>query len=143
MASIAELLASSEPERDTVEVILGGEPVTFEFTKIDGDRWAELAAKYPPRPGNPTDLRIGGYNIDQVVKEAAKINGQRVDVEPHENPTPEQWDAIFEALSGHGVKDIRDVVWTLNEYGPAQQLEAAKKARSTGGNGTNSPSPSQ
>jgi hypothetical protein len=143
MASIAELLGNAEPEKDTVDVLLHGELVTFEFAKIDGDRWAELAAKFPPRPGNPTDLRVGGYNIDLVVKEAAKINGARVDVDPHEKPSPQQWDAIFEKLDGHGVKEIRDVVWTLNEYGPAQRLEAAKKARSTGGNGTTSPSVSE
>jgi len=142
MATIAELLGKAEPETDTVDVLLHGELVTFEFAKIDGDRWAELVAKFPPRNGNPMDLKIGGYNIDLVVKEAAKINGTRVDG-VREKPSPQQWDAIFEVLSGHDVKLIRDVVWTLNEYGPAQRLEAAKKARSTGGNGTSSPSGSE
>lgn len=143
MVSLAELLgAQDEPETDDVDVLLSGDVVTFRFAKIDGDRWAELCGKFPPRPENTLDLAVGGYNIDMVVNAAVKINGQRVDGESVEAPTPEQWDMLLTRLSGSDVKRIRDSVWNLNEFGPAQRLEAAKKARSTAATDTSLPSDS-
>lgn len=144
MTTLAELLgAQSEPETDEVDVLLNGEAVTFRFTKIDGDRWAELCGKFPPRPENTLDLAVGGYNIDMVVNAAVKINGTRVDGGMLETPSREQWDRILTILSGSDVKKIRDSVWNLNEFGPAQRLEAAKKARNTPVTGTGSLSDSE
>jgi hypothetical protein len=144
MVSITELLsAAAAPETDDVDVLLADQVVTFRFTKLDGDRWAELCGKFPPRPGNTLDLAVDGYNIDAVVNAAVKINGVRIDGDRVESIAEGQWDMILTALSGSDVKNIRDVIWNLNEGGPMYRLEAAKKALTTLGNGTSSPSDSE
>ncbi len=35
---------------------------------------------------------------------------------------------LFRALSGHDFKRVTDAIWSLNEYGPQQQIEAAGKS---------------
>lgn len=145
MASLDELL-SAEPDLDdvteTVNVMLGGQLVDFRFTKLDGDRWAELCGKHLPRPMNALD-QIFQCNVDMVVNDAVKINGVRVDAGTVEAPSDGQWNMILSALSGADVKKIRDAIWWLNQIGPEQRLEAAKKALSTAGNDTSSPSDSE
>jgi hypothetical protein len=74
------------------------------------------------------DLGAGGYNLDEVAKAAAKINGVRVTDDGEEPISEDEWEQLFTSLSGHDVKRIRDAIWLLNEYGPAQGLALAKKA---------------
>lgn len=120
---VDDLRAQIQDLRDNADSVL-----TFRFRKLDGYTYAGLCAKYPPRLDVSADLGAGGYNIDEVCKAAAKANGVRIDGDVEEKPSEAEWDDLFVQLSGHDVKRIRDAIWMLNEYGPAQQLELAKKA---------------
>lgn len=107
--------------------------VTFEFERLPGDLWNDLTATNPVRSDSIVDLSYG-YNLDAVVKKAAKaargghsFAWQVADGKPVVL-TAEQWDEIFGMLSGHDASAVRDAVWNLNEWGPAQALAEAKKA---------------
>jgi len=107
--------------------------VTFEFERLPGDFWNYLTATNPVRPDSIIDLSYG-YNLDAVVQKAAKAErgghsfAWQVDDGKPVVLTGEQWDDVFGMLSGHDASAIRDAVWNLNEWGPAQALAEAKKA---------------
>jgi hypothetical protein len=68
-----------------------------------------------------------GYNYDAVTENATRVSGARVDGDEEHPITTEQWDRLFKILAGHDVEQIRDAVWTLNEYEPSQHIEALVK----------------
>lgn len=100
--------------------------VTLKFTRLDGQRWALLTSANPMRIDVALD-RSYGYNYDAVTEAATRISGVRVDDEGEHELTAEQWGRLQRVLSGHDVQVIRDAVWTLNEYEPAQHVEALVK----------------
>lgn len=120
---VGELQDQIRELREGADLVL-----TFRFRRMDGYDYAALCAKYPPRLDVQADLGAGGYNIDEVARAAAKASGVRLTDEGEEKPTPKEWDEIYGHLSGHDVKEIRDAIWSLNEFGPAQDLALAKKA---------------
>lgn len=120
---VSALKAQIDELKNSASVVL-----TFRFRRMDGFDYAALCAKHPPRLDVSADLGAGGYNIDAVARAAAKASGVRLVDDTEETLSDDEWDGIFESLSGHDVKNIRDAIWSLNEYGPAQQLELAKKA---------------
>lgn len=122
---VEELKAQITELRASADMVL-----TFRFRRMNGYDWAALCAKHPPRLDVSADLGVGGYNLDAVVREAVKVSGVRLDGENEETLTSEEWDETYTRLAGHDVKRIKDAVWLLNEFGPAQQLASAKKARS-------------
>ena len=122
---VSELRDQIKALRESADIVL-----TFRFRRMDGYEYAALCAKYPPRLDVSADLGAGGYNIDEVARAAAKASGVRVLDGKEEPVAADEWDDLFNALSGHDVKQIRDTIWSLNEYGPAQQLALAKKALS-------------
>lgn len=100
--------------------------VDLRFTRMPGDEWAELTSAYPMRADVALD-RHYGYNFDAVSTLAARRSGVILTDEGEQLATPEQWARMFRILSGHDVEKIRDVVWTLNEYGPQQHIQALVK----------------
>lgn len=100
--------------------------VTLKFGRLPGAEWALLTTAYPMRMDVALD-RHYGYNYDAVSEKAAQKSGVRVDGDAETPLTAEQWERLFKVLSGHDVQQIRDTVWTLNEYEPAQHLEALVK----------------
>lgn len=95
--------------------------VVLRFTRLDGSKWAELTSLHPVRVGVQIDMHYG-YNYDAVCGAAAAESGVRVEGDDEVPMTPEQWVKLLEVLSGNEVQAIRDVVWGLNEYEPAQRL---------------------
>jgi hypothetical protein len=107
--------------------------IELEFERLPGDMWTDLTARHPARADSVIDLTYG-YNLDAVVKAAAKAErgghsfAWRLDAGKPAALTAEQWDELFGVLSGHDVSAIRDAVWSINEWEPTQRLAAAKKA---------------
>lgn len=124
--SFLDLLESAKgAERDTldVDVTVKGELVNIVFTELPGPDWAEVTSKFPARIASAVD-RSRGYNVHAASRYAAvgsgRIEGEKL--------TAEQWDDLFNILSGHDHNRVCDTVWELNEYRPMQRLAAAKKA---------------
>ena len=93
---------------------------------LDGQAWSILTAANPMRLDVPLD-RNYGYNFDAVTEAATRRSGVVLDDDGEQPLTDEQWTRLFKVLSGHDVNVIRDAVWTLNEWEPAQHVEALVK----------------
>ena len=100
--------------------------VTLRFSRLNGEKWALLTSAHPMRIDVALD-RNYGYNYDTVTALTARETGKRLDDDGEHDLTPEQWDRLLNVLSGHDVQTIRDAVWTLNEWEPAQHVEALVK----------------
>jgi hypothetical protein len=128
-----DLKAQAEAEHPSadVDVTLNGKLYTFRFRRMDGDEWANEVDKHPARPGVLVDMRYG-YNLRSIVKAVAPRCGVRVDGDSEESLDADQWLQLFKVLDGAGVARFGDAIWGLNEFAPAAEVEAAKKAlRST------------
>lgn len=119
--------------------------ITFRFRRIPGNVWASLTSRHPARLDSPVDRRYG-YNFDAVCAEAAEYvdadgahygvrveGGEEVPLvverKSPQNPNPtNEWDDLFDALSGHEVETIRDAIWELNEYQPQARISDRLKA---------------
>jgi hypothetical protein len=126
------------PHRD-VDVLLNGVLYLFRFKKMSGLDWASESDKYPARPGVLLDMRYG-YNLRALTEGVAPLCGVRVDGDEEvplivetvsrENPDAvDEWADLFAGIDGSTFQRISDAIWDLNEYGPSQAVEAAKKAR--------------
>lgn len=124
----AELAAKTEdPEWATVDVLVNKKLRRFKFTQMDGLDWADMGDRCPPRPTAPLDREFG-YNIRLISALAAPKSGEMQDGDGWVKPTDEQWTKLFRSLTGAGIRAIGDVLFYLNQWGPAQAVEEAKKA---------------
>lgn len=107
--------------------------VTLRLTRLPGRDWSNLTSKCPVRPDVAID-RHYGYNYDAACESAARYrdpagaayghrleNGEPVDL------SDDEWDDLFDVLSGSDISKIRDAVWELNEYEPQQRLNELVK----------------
>lgn len=123
----AALEAMQEAMRDAV--------VTLRFVQLHGHDWAALTTKNRAREGVELD-RAYGYNIDAVVRAAAKFedpdkpgvryafrleDGQPIPL------TDAQIDDLWDTLSGAEVSNIRDAIFGMNEHLPNMRIEALVK----------------
>jgi hypothetical protein len=115
-----------KPTHD-VDVTLNGTLYTFRVTRMDGVEWASLADLFPARPGVMLDTRYG-YNLRPLTLAAAAKSAQRLDGDTYVDLTDDQWRNLFKALPGASIQRFSDALFLLNEYGPAQEVEDAKKA---------------
>jgi hypothetical protein len=117
-AAVAELEAFDEEVLKSL--------VTLKFTRLDGERWANLTAANPMRIDVQLD-RNYGYNFDAVSRSAAILSGVRLDDDGEQLMTADQWARLFKVLSGHDYQRIIDAIFTLNEYAPQQHIGALVK----------------
>jgi len=136
----------AQKELDELEASAGDSIITLRFTQLRGSDWSALTSQHPPRPYVPIDEDCG-YNFDAVAAHAARFvdksgrhyavrieNGEEfplkyVAAKPSENIAGvNEWEDLFEALTGHEVTSIRNTIWGLNEYMPKIQLAAMGKA---------------
>lgn len=129
MSFVDDLKAEFEAPMPTedVPVTLNGNLYTFRFTRMDGVEWASLTDLFPARPGVMLDMRYG-YNLRPLTLAAAARSGQRVDGDQIVDLTEDQWRNLFKALPGASIQRFSDAIFLLNEHGPAQEVEQAKKA---------------
>lgn len=147
-AEIDGKIAALTSER---EALTEGTLLTFRFTQLPGQAWAELGARHPARVDVTID-RVYGYNYHEVAKAAAIYRDEQgrpyshlvhpaddKAAEPEIVPvTAEQWAGIFEVISGHEFERIASALWDLNDYSPQQRIAAAGKAsRATSANRSN------
>lgn len=100
--------------------------ITLRFERLPGNEWALLTTAFPIRVDVALD-RHYGYNYDAVSEAAARRSGVILTDDGQQAITGEQWDRMFRVLAGHDVEQIRDAVWTLNEYEPEQHVAALVK----------------
>lgn len=123
--------AAAVPTQD-VELTLNGTLYTLRFKRMDGVEWATETDKHPARPGVLIDARYG-YNLRSLVKAVALKTGSRVDGDTVVDLSEDEWKQLWKAVDGAAAQRIGDAVWALNEYLPAAEVEAAKKALSGSG----------
>lgn len=123
--------AAIQAEIDEVRASAEGELVVLRFRKMSAGRWAEIVARAPQRVDAPID-RAYGYNVHVVGQVAASTSGVRLDGDTEEPLSPEQWDRLFQLLSGHEFQKICNAIFDLNEYAPEQRILSAKKASRAG-----------
>lgn len=104
--------------------------LTLRFTRLSGDKWAEITARCPLRLDAPIDRQYG-YNMHAVCKLAAPLSGVRVDGAETEPLETAEWVDLFDITSGHEFGLIVDAIYELNEYEPAQRVAALKKELAT------------
>jgi len=121
-------VADLEAQIAELEAANGDALVTLRFTKLPGEKYAELTGKFMPRLDSPLDLNAH-YNVDEVTKAAAVLSGAEVDGDEVSPLTPAQVAELWPLLSGVDVGRIRDVILALNDMGPRQLVVEAKKAR--------------
>jgi hypothetical protein len=132
--------AKVREQLDELERAAADALVTLRFRRLPGRLWGELAMKFPPRPEVALD-RLYGYNVDGLCMAAAmyrrpaKEGGEpgpayafRIEDGAEVPLTNEEWFTLFDVVSGSDFRAICDVVWLLNDYGPAEKREAAVKA---------------
>jgi hypothetical protein len=126
-------VVDAQAELDKLEEAAGDSLITLRFTQMPGEKWTELTSKLPVRPNVPIDESVG-YNYDaaaihavQFVDGAGKPYGVRIEYGAEVPLDASEWVALFDALSGYEVAQIRNAVWGLNEYLPKQQVAAMGK----------------
>lgn len=97
------------------------------FTALPSPLWQSIVAKNAPRKTFTLDVNKG-YNIHEVTKQAAQVNG--VVVEDDESTTAlnaVQWAKLWEALSGGDFDRIWSTITKLNESNGWHGVEFLKK----------------
>ena len=107
---------------------------TIRITRIPGDDWAEIVSRNPSRLDVPIDTHYG-YNYDAVCNAAAVFRGadgaafaHRVEGDELVPIEPAEWFDLISVVSGSEATELRDAVWSLNEYEPAQRLDLLVKS---------------
>lgn len=116
---LERLEALTEAAKDSV--------VTIRVKKLPGDEWAVITSLHPVRAGVAIDMHYG-YDYDAVCVAAAthtSENGEvyafRLEGDDEIPMTPAQWRTLFSVISGAEATELRDAIWTLNEYEPTKR----------------------
>lgn len=136
---LADLTGKIDALVEERERLSAGSLVTFRFSQLPGDRWADVAGRFPPRVDVSID-RAYGYNYHEAAKAAAPLSGVIVqgsgvdgdDTVTLEKPTDEQWATVWTILSGGDFERIAESIWALNDAGPRQRVLNAKKVSRAG-----------
>ena len=107
--------------------------ITLRFTRIPGNEWASLTMHHPVRVDVAIDRRYG-YNLDGVYIAAAEYRSgdgtaytHVVDDDGVHELDPGEVEQIIRLAPGSSAEEIRDEIWVLNEYEPAQRLDELVK----------------
>lgn len=122
-----EAQLNAEADWADCDITVNNKLVRLRFTQLDALEWADLCDLCPPRPGSPIDRNFG-YNFRAVVTLAAPKSGKRLDGEEAVELTADQWRKLLKSINPLSLRTIGDVIFNLNEWIPAQEVAAAKKA---------------
>lgn len=149
LGELREKIDARVAERDA---LLADAAITLRFFKLPGQDWARITSTSEARPGVTMDS-LYGYNYHAVAKVAAayvdeekdggRRYGARVIEEPAEGDAggtterlehlePEQWEDLWNLLSGGEFDRIALQIFDLNDYTPRRRAEAARKASRAG-----------
>jgi hypothetical protein len=122
---------AAETRQETVDTVLGEEPISITLTKVDGLTWVNLTAIRPPRPGSQSDLIIG-YDVDNIAgvypADHVRINGEPIE--------QDAWAEVVELLESPARKLIAAALWGMHEHEPKrryEQLLADRRKAAVGG----------
>lgn len=119
---------ADRPEPVAVEVALGDALFQVEVKRLDGMEWAAIMAECPPRDDLMARL---GYDMTSAGLIACKRFSRLLDAEGDE-VSDVDWDALFAALDGSGVRGIAATWWMLNMKDPNDRVAELKKALAAG-----------
>jgi hypothetical protein len=132
-----EIEAAFAKAEDAVEVL--------RFTQLPGSVWTQITDRCPPRLDVPIDKHYG-YNMQAAIKLAAPLSGGRVEVDDEGNETVvelvvidgnkntepvNEWDELFDVISGYEMNLLSSAIYELNEFDPSQRLETVEKRLAT------------
>lgn len=131
--SIQDLIARARadveaPATDTASVVVAGEVVELQFTKLLGAEWSALSAVNPPRKGAQLDSNLG-YNLDAV---AGQYPAGKVLI-AGEPATGAEWSELYALLDAPWRETVALKLWGLNQHGPATRILELGKASSGAG----------
>jgi len=133
--------------QEKLDAILDAEAdslIDLRFTRLPGDAWAKITQLCPPNPNSILDMHYH-YSLVEACKLAAKfvdadgvsyghvIEGDdlttlTVQQKTRSNPAPtDEWQDIFDTISGPEFTTIVDALYSLNVYGPTERLAELKK----------------
>jgi hypothetical protein len=118
---------AAEPVTAVVDVLVNGKLRKLQFTEMEGLAWADLTDRCPPRVDAPLD-RAYGFNIRLIVAHAAPLTGRMKSGDEWVKLTDAQWTKLLRGIKGAEQRTIGDALFQLNQWGPAQAVEAARKA---------------
>ena len=119
---------AERPEPVMVDVEIGGELFAVEITRLDGMDWAAIMAECPP--SDELSARLG-YDMTAAGLLACKRFSRLLD--SGGNPVEEvDWEALFKASAGLGVRGIAATWWMLNMKDPNERVAELKKALAAG-----------
>ena len=133
MSSLKDLVAKQKQERlgeiptGRAIVLLGGEEVTLEFTKLQPKQWLDLAAQHPPRLGAAIDVNIG-FNPHSLAERYPIESVRLVDGEDLAEVSEDDYLAMFDVLDAIHIDTIGTVIWYLNVQADREAVAAARKA---------------
>lgn len=124
-----------------VEVPVNGTNYTLRFRKVPSKAWVEAVDRSPARgEGFPYDM-LYGYNLRSVTRLVAPacgvllVDGEEVPLRVAESDPNDatvqpvnEWDELFEAISGRAEAKIGDAVYSLNEHESIAELNRALAA---------------
>lgn len=126
--NVQELIARqreslAEVKSKNSDVILGGEVVNVEISKVSPDEWQELAFAHPPRKTNSSDMNIG-YDQFALPRDYPathiKVGGEPV--------SQEDWADLYSVLEAVHRNTVGTLVWALNVYDVMSELQRLGKA---------------
>ncbi|MGZ0069264.1 hypothetical protein [Microbacterium arborescens] len=107
---------------------------TIRITRIPGDQWAEIVSRHPARIDVPLDTHYG-YNYDAVCNAAAVYRDEDDTAYVHRFEGDEliplergEWFDLISVVSGNEATELRDAVWSLNEYEPSKAIDLLVKS---------------
>lgn len=123
-ALIAEQRARIESTvTDTVDVVMAGQLVTVEVSKLLPDDWQVLVLSNPPRSNVASDARIG-YDQDRLPRaypaEKVKVAGESVD--------QDTWADTFAVLDNVHRNNVATLIWGVNVFQAVKELQELGKA---------------
>lgn len=120
---------AERPEPALVEIEIGGELFMVEISRLDGMDWAAIMAECPPN--DELSARLG-YDMTAAGLLACKRFSRLLDSDG--NPVDDvDWEALFKASAGTGVRGIAATWWMLNMKDPNERVAELKKALADGG----------
>lgn len=124
-------LAEILQEIESVKADYAGTLVDLKFTRMLGSDWTDLTLVNSPRPDSLPDKVVFGYNFHAVTRAAALQSGVVIEDGQERELTEEEWDDLFQLLSGGDHQQIADVVYALNEGESNRAVELGKALRAS------------
>ena len=105
-----------KPKTADVDIVLGGELVSFVASKILPADWQALVARFPGQGGTHDKTKLPrAYPADRIT-----LDGQPV--------TGEQWSNVWDVLEAPDRDNVNAVMWGLNYYDAYRELARLGKA---------------